>query len=160
MNSVRVLAIATLPFAVGLLSGCSGEPSSKDMQWVARDAWSQRCARKAVVETFEAEKKGWKVKDQVFLFDVKATFKLVDDCKGLPLVGKSYKAYESVKFEKKGLEMSKCKADGDSGWSLPSQEGKRCWTGPTSVGEEHLPKKPDAVLKGEESKKAGEKAEK
>ncbi|MCP4502257.1 MAG: hypothetical protein GY822_20055 [Deltaproteobacteria bacterium] len=159
--SLRLVALVVV--VLPLLSACSGEPGKTYIEWVARDAWSQNCARKAAVETFEMEKKGWKVKDQIFLVDVKATYKLIDDCKGFPLIGKSYKASESVKFEKKGLEMSKCKLDGKDGWSIPGKESKRCWTGPTSVGEEHKPKKAGEVLKkkkDEEKKKAGDEKKK
>ncbi len=130
------LVVATLALGVG----CSGEPKKHHLQFVARDAWSQNCASKATVEKFEVTNKKWKVKGELFVADVKATFKLVDDCKGLPLIGKSYKAFESADFEKKGLELSKCKLDGDDGWSLPTKESSRCFTGPTSVPDALKPK--------------------
>ncbi len=135
----RVLA-STAVIAALAATGCSGEPDKHHLQFVARDAWNKNCASKATVEKFEATNKKWKIKDQVFTADVKATFKLIDDCKGLPLVGKSYKAFESADFEKKGLELSACKAEGEKGWSLPGKEGSRCFTGPTSVPDELKPK--------------------
>jgi len=116
--TILVLASLSL-FALG----CSSKPTTSEMQWVARDAWSSKCAEKAMVETWEASNQRWKIKDQVLLVDVSATFKLTDDC-GLK------KAYSSETFKKEGLALSKCVDQEKKGWSQPGLEGKRCWTGP------------------------------
>ncbi|HEY4221418.1 MAG TPA: hypothetical protein VGO62_08745 [Myxococcota bacterium] len=101
------------------------------MQWVARDAWDSSCAEKAMVEQWTATNGHWKIKDSVWVVDVDAKFRMVDDChSAIPLVGKSYKTVESVPF-KGTVEMSKCVKDGQDGWSLPGKEGSRCWIGPT-----------------------------
>lgn len=125
----RLLAASSL---VLLAAACDAPPRENFVQWVARDAWDATCAEKAMVEVWKVENKAWKVKGQVYTADVSATFRMVDDCQsGLPLVGKQYKALEKVPFEKKGLELSACKKDGQDGWALPGKESTRCWTGPT-----------------------------
>lgn len=121
-----------VPFAFGL-TACEASPRSTHIQWVARDAWSPTCADKAIVERWVQSEGRWKVKGEIWTVEVDATFKLGNDCDG-GLLGKSFKAYESVEFQKKNLELSRCKKDGAEGWSLPGQESKRCWTGPSLLG--------------------------
>lgn len=122
--------------ALALMAGCSGTPREQHVQWVARDAWDPTCAEKAMIETWSTENPRWKIKGEVYVVDVKASFRLTDDCKsGLPLVGKSYKSLEVASYQRQGLEMSKCKKDGAVGWALPGNESSRCWTGPTLLAQ-------------------------
>ncbi len=124
---------AGLAAVVSLLvaAGCDGPPSDQRMQWVARDAWDHTCAEKAMVEQWKVSNGHWKIKGEVWVADVDAVFRLTDDCaSGLPLIGKKYKTLEKAPF-KGTVEMSRCKKDGETGWSLPGKEGSRCWTGPT-----------------------------
>ena len=117
-------------FVVVALGACSGKPLDKEQQWVARDAWDATCAEKATVEKWTATNERWEIKDSVYVVDVDATFRMINDCdSGLPLVGKKYKTIEVVPF-KGTVKMSKCKKDNASGWALPGKEGSRCWTGP------------------------------
>ncbi len=129
MNRTTLVAASTL--AALLLVACDAAPSQQHMQWVARDAWDATCAEQGIVEQWKVQNGAWKIKGEVWATDVEATFKLVNACtSGLPLVGKSYKQFETVKFQKR-VEMSHCKAGASSGWALPGKEGSRCWTGPT-----------------------------
>lgn len=128
MSSFR--ALLCLPILALGLAACHSAPRQSHVQWVARDAWNADCADKAIVERWVADNGHWKIKGEVWVVDVDATFKLGNDCKS-GLLGKSFKAYESVSFQKDGLEMSRCKRDGEDGWSLPGKESERCWTGPT-----------------------------
>lgn len=127
------MTLVTLVVAVLGLSACEGKPADRSMQWVARDAWDSTCAEKAMVETWSATNPRWVVQGEVYAVDVDAKFRLTDDCQsGLPLVGKTYKTIEVVPF-KGTVEMSKCKKDGETGWSLKGKEATRCWTGPSLV---------------------------
>ena len=74
--------------ALGMMAGCGGTPREQHVQWVARDAWDPTCAEKAMIETWKTENPRWKIKGEVYVVDVAASFRLTDDCKsGLPLVG-------------------------------------------------------------------------
>jgi hypothetical protein len=127
----HILAVMATSFVAVSLSACSGTPLQQSVQWVARDAWDSTCAEQAIVEMWKANNGRWKVQGEVWAVDVEATFKLMNKCEsGLPLVGKSYKQFETVQF-KQPIEMSKCKKGSDSGWALPGKESSRCWTGPT-----------------------------
>lgn len=124
--------LATALLAVAAAAACDSTPRERFVQWVARDAWDEKCAEKAMIEVWKQENPRWKVEGQVWVVDVDAKFRMVDDCQsGLPLVGKAYKALEVVPFKKQGLEVSQCARGGDKGWSQPGREGTRCWTGPT-----------------------------
>ena len=127
-NDMKILLALA---AVVAVAGCEGTPAPRSMQWVARDAWDATCAEKAMVETWAATNPRWKIKGEVYVADVDAKFRMVDNCtSGLPLVGKDYKTLAVVPF-KGTVEMSKCKRDGDTGWALPGKESTRCWTGPS-----------------------------
>lgn len=113
------------------LAGCEGKPIERSQQWVARDAWDPTCAEKAMVEQWAASNPRWEIQGEVYAVDVEAKFRMTDDCQsGLPIVGKAYKTIEVVPF-KGTVTMSKCKKDGDTGWSLKGKESTRCWTGPS-----------------------------
>jgi hypothetical protein len=128
---MRAFLLAAL---VVLTAACDGVPAQRSMQWVARDAWDATCAEKAMVETWNATKARWKIKGEVYVADVEAKFRLVDNCRsGLPLVGKEYQTIDVVPF-KGTVEMSRCKKDGTAGWALPGKESTRCWTGPSLLG--------------------------
>ncbi|MCC7074962.1 MAG: hypothetical protein IT383_26865 [Deltaproteobacteria bacterium] len=132
MRKVFWLGALIALIALGMMAGCGGTPREQHVQWVARDAWDPTCAEKAMIETWKTENPRWKIKGEVYVVDVAASFRLTDDCKsGLPLVGKSYKSLEVASYQRQALEMSKCKKNGAVGWSLPGNESSRCWTGPT-----------------------------
>lgn len=119
---------------VMMVAACDGIPAQRSMQWVARDAWDTTCAEKAMVETFSAQNARWQIKGEVYVADVDARFRLIDNCSsGLPLVGKEYQTIDVVPF-KGSVAMSKCKKDGATGWALPGKESTRCWTGPSLLG--------------------------
>lgn len=139
-----LLFVASLS-ALAFASGCNAPPRDSYQQWVARDAWDQNCAEQGMVERWQASNGHWKIKGEVYVFDVDATFKLANECKTNPLqnvdvkdlmekgggaIRMGYKQFETVNF-KKTVEMSKCQKDGDTGWALPGKESQRCWTGPT-----------------------------
>lgn len=131
MRSGLILVVAL--GALFTLTACEGAPAQRSMQWVARDAWDSTCAEKAMIETWSATNPRWEVQGEVYAVDVDAKFRLTDDCdSGLPLVGKKYKTIDAVQF-KQTVTMSKCKKDGDTGWSLKGKESTRCWTGPSLV---------------------------
>ena len=116
------------------LSACEGKPREQHVQWVARDQWDSSCAEQAAIERWSATNGRWKVKPEVYVVDVDATFKMVNKCSsGLPLIGKTYAQFDAVAF-KGTVEMSHCKKDCQDGWSLPQKESSRCWTGPTLLG--------------------------
>lgn len=125
MNVIMALA------SVLAMAACEGKPIDRSQQWVARDAWDSTCAEKAMVETWSATNPRWEVQGEVYVVDVDAKFRMTDDCtSGLPLVGKTYKTIDVVPF-KGTVAMSKCKKDGQTGWSLKGKESTRCWTGPS-----------------------------
>jgi hypothetical protein len=135
MNSMRTRtpAIAALAFVSTLLAAaCGGPPRDALQQYVARDAWDTTCAEQAMIEKWVAKNGRWKIEGEVWVVDVEATFKLANNCaSGLPVVGKSYKQFETVTFAQ-SVEMSRCKNPaGDVGWALPGKESSRCWAGPT-----------------------------
>jgi hypothetical protein len=156
----RVFGLLGLLCCLGLLA-CEGRPNKRHVEWVARDAWDSDCAEQAIIEKFKTANPKWKVKGEVWQVDVEATFKLVNECTsksalsdpkkladGLKelakgetkkITGHTYKQFESLDFAKKPLEMSRCKVNGEDGWSLPGQEGERCWVGPKLVPDELKP---------------------
>ena len=137
---------AAVVVSVSALTGCNVAPRDSFQQWVARDAWDHSCAEQGMIEQWKADNGHWKIKGEVYVVDVEATIKLANACaSGLPTQGvnvqellekgggaiaRSYKQFETVTF-KKTVEMSKCKSADKTGWALPGQEGRRCWTGPT-----------------------------
>lgn len=138
------LIVLSLSGLVGL-TACNAPPRDSFQQWVARDAWDQNCAEQGMVERWSTSNAHWKIKGEVYVFDVDATFKLANECKTNPAanvdlkalmaggggaIRMGYKQFETVTF-KKTVEMSKCVREGATGWSLPGKESQRCWTGPT-----------------------------
>jgi hypothetical protein len=139
MTGMRTRTSATLSLVVALVvaafaSACGGPPRDALQQYVARDAWDATCAEQAMIEKWQARNGRWKVEGEVWVVDVDASFKLANACtSGLPVVGKSFKQFETVTFTQT-VEMSKCRnAAGDTGWALPGKESSRCWTGPTLI---------------------------
>lgn len=142
----RLVSTIMLLAGVSAVTACNAAPRDSFQQWVARDAWDQGCAEQGMIEVWKAGNGRWKIEGEVYVVDVEATFKLANICtsgvppqgidlkalleKGGGAIARSYKQFETVAF-KQTVEMSKCKANDKTGWSLPGQESRRCWTGPT-----------------------------
>ena len=95
------LGLSCLVFAVLSSVACEGIPREQHVQWVARDQWDSTCADQAAVETWKASNGRWKMKPEVYVVDVDATFKMMNKCSsGLPLVGKQYKQFETIPLQR------------------------------------------------------------
>jgi hypothetical protein len=145
-RTARFVFTSFFVVAITALTGCNASPRDSFQQWVARDAWDQGCAEQGMVEQWKTQNGRWKTEGQVYVIDVEATIKLANACnsvlpngginvadllaQGGGAVARSYKQFETVAF-KKTVEMSKCKTADKDGWSLPGQESRRCWTGPS-----------------------------
>jgi hypothetical protein len=112
-----------------LAVGCDSPPRNHYIHWVTRDAWEPGCAQQAAVEKIVVTNAHWKEEGKIYSVDVDATYKLINPC-NQGQNGKSYRQFESVDFNRKGIEMVRCKRNGKEGWSLKDREVDLCWTGP------------------------------